>query len=256
MIRSVERALNLLLLFSYAKPRWGITEMAKATDIPKTTVHNLLRTLEEKGFVHQDKESMKYSLGRKLFTLGSTMVETLDINQKAIGPSHRLAERTGLECKVAIWDVDAVIITIDIGLRHRGFLSKRLGPRVVAYCSALGRVFLAHYDTLDLEFYLEQTELKAFTKNTIVNRDKLLEELEATRLRGYSINNEEINLNAVGIGAPIFNKMGEVIASIEVAGTPEVVFAGTKDIYIHELMETAAEISISLGWLPLSAGEV
>lgn len=256
MIRSVDRVLNILLLFSHKKPRWGITEISEATKIPKTTVYNLLRTLEKKGFINQDKETLKYTLGQKLFTLGNTMIETLEINQKAIGPAHRLAERTGLGCKVAIWDSDAVIVTIDIGSSHRGLLSKRLGPRVVAYCSTLGRSFLAYLNAEALESYLNTTELIAFTPNTIVKRAQLVEELERIRLQGYSIMNEEINIGASAIGFPIFKREGEVAASICLDGASKVILGPEKETYIQEVRDTAVEISFSMGWRSPSPGEV
>ncbi|MFP4037831.1 MAG: IclR family transcriptional regulator [Desulfobacteraceae bacterium] len=256
MVRSAERLLNILLLFSHKNPLWGVTDISKATKIPKTTVYNLLRTLENKGFVKQDKQTLKYILGPKLLSLGSTMIETLEINQKAIGPAHRLAERTSLNCKVAIWDHDAIIVTVDIGAYHTGFLSKRLGPRLIAYCSALGRPFLAYMEPQELESYLEDTELTAFTPNTITDKEQLLRELEDVRLLGYSINNEEINLGTSSIGVPIFNRELEVTASMCLEGPSDVVLGKNKEFYIKEIKHTAIEISVSMGWRAVSAGEI
>lgn len=256
MIRSVERVLDILLLFSFQNPRWSIAEISRETGIPKTTVFNLVHTLEAKGFVRQDEETQKYTLGHKLFSLGSTMVETLDINQKAFGPSHHLAERTGLNCKVALWDDDAVIVTVDIAPAHLGFLAKRLGPRLVAYCSALGRPFLAHMDPDELESYLERTELVAFTRNTITDREELLRALEQVRVQGYSINHEEITEGRSSIGFPVFRKDNKVVTTLCLDGDSPLILGEGKEKYIQELRDTAAEISFSMGWRSMSPGEL
>jgi DNA-binding IclR family transcriptional regulator len=256
MIRSVERVLDILLLFSNKKPRWSLTEISRQTEIPKTTVFNLVKTLEVKGFIRQDKETLKYTLGHKLFTLGSTMIETFEINQKAIVPSHYLAESTGLNCKVGIWDDDAVIVTVDIGLAHTGFLSKRLGPRLIAYCSALGRSILAYISSDRLHSYLDQTELVSLTPNTIVDREQLLHQLQLTKHLGYSINKEEINLGASSIGAPVFAGDQEVVASICLDGPTDVILGEKMNTYIEALKSAAAEISLSMGWRRVLPGEV
>ena len=178
IIQSVDRALDILSLFSYAKPRWGITDIALAMNLPKGTIHNIVSTLDSGGFLKKDEETRKYCLGPKLFSLGTIMGGTLEINQKASGPAHSLAERTGLVCRIAIWDHDAALVTMEVAPRNYKALAQRLGPRVAAYCSAIGKSLLAYLTSSEIRVYLDQTELVPFTPNTITREDLLLEELE------------------------------------------------------------------------------
>ncbi|GAH82306.1 unnamed protein product [marine sediment metagenome] len=78
IIQSIDRALQILELFSLEKPEWGITEISKALNIYKSNVHNVLTTLAEKGFVIKDSKTDKYKLGIKFFELGSIVINTLN----------------------------------------------------------------------------------------------------------------------------------------------------------------------------------
>ncbi|NQU99351.1 MAG: helix-turn-helix domain-containing protein [Parcubacteria group bacterium] len=69
IIQSINRALQILELFSLEKPEWGVTEISKALNIYKSNVHNVLTTLAEKGFVTKDPKTDKYKLGIKFFEL-------------------------------------------------------------------------------------------------------------------------------------------------------------------------------------------
>jgi DNA-binding IclR family transcriptional regulator len=174
IIQSVDRALEILFLFSYARPRWGITEIAAALNLPKGTIHNIVSTLEARGFLRKDQETRKYCLGPRLFSLGTIMGGTLEINQRSLHPVHRLVEKTGLMSRVAIWDHDAALLTMEVAPHNYAALAQRIGPRVAAYCSALGKSLLAHLSHSEIEAYMDRTELTPFTPKTISKRDELL----------------------------------------------------------------------------------
>jgi len=253
IIQSVDRALDILSLFSYARPRWGITDIALAMNLPKGTIHNIVSTLDSGGFLKKDEETRKYCLGPKLFSLGTIMGGTLEINQKASGPAHSLAERTGLVCRIAIWDHDAALVTMEVAPRNYKALAQRLGPRVAAYCSAIGKSLLAYLTNSEIRVYLDQTELVPFTPNTITREDLLLEELERTRTRGYAINNEEIALGRASVATTIFGSGGRVVGAISQAGTVEQLHGSDKNSIARSLQAAAGEISAAMGHYPATA---
>jgi len=250
IIQSIDRALDILSLFSYAKPRWGITELALAMNLPKGTIHNIVSTLDSAGFLKKDEETRKYCLGPKLFSLGTIMGGTLEINQKASGPAHSLADRTGLVCRVAIWDHDAALVTMEVTPHNYKALAQRIGPRVAAYCSALGKSLLAYLTSSEIKVYLDRTELVPFTPNTITRRDLLLEELERTKTRGYAVNNEEIAPGRASLAATIFGSNGRAAGAISQTGSLEQILGPEMDSLIQALKATAGEISMALGYYP------
>jgi len=250
IIQSVDRALDILSLFSYAKPRWGITQIALAMNLPKGTIHNIVSTLDAAGFLKKDEETRKYCLGPKLFSLGTIMGGTLEINQKASGPAHSLVERTGLICRVAIWDHDAALLTMEVAPHNYNALAQRIGPRVAAYCSALGKSLLAYLTSSEIKAYLDRTELITFTPKTISRRDALREELERTRKRGYATNNEEIALGRASLAVPVFGSDHRIAGTISQAGNVDQILGSEMDFLIQTLKATAGDISMALGYYP------
>jgi DNA-binding IclR family transcriptional regulator len=249
-IQSIERVNQILSLFSLERPRWGITEMANALGLRKTTVSSLVRTLAKIGFLDQDLETRRYTMGPKIFALGVIAGETYPLNQKAEKPARDLAEKTGLICRVAVWDEDATLQTMDIIPKDVDFLARRVGPRVAAYGSSLGRAILAHLDPEELREYLDKTRMIPFTPYTITRRDALVKELNETRKRGYAVNNQGIILSRASIAAPLFGRHGRVIASISLVGSPEKILGAELDTFVRNLQNTAMEISRFMGFDP------
>ncbi len=250
IIQSIKRGTDILNLFSYSTPRLGITEIAGALGLAKGTVHNIVHTLEESGFLQQDNETRKYFLGNKLFTLGSIMVGTLEINQKASAPAYHLARKTDCICRLARWDNDAPMVILSAMPKSIEGPFQQLGPRVVAYASAIGRVFLAFLEPEKLDEYFDKTEIVPLTPKTTIDKQLLIRKLETIKSQGYALNNQELTMGQAGIAVPIFAKGGRISASISLAGPHERLLGINVESYTGSLMETAKEISRYMGHYP------
>jgi IclR family transcriptional regulator, KDG regulon repressor len=255
-IQSVDRALKILTLFSHRHPALGVTEISQALGLSKGTVHGLIRTLLRQGFLQQDLPSRRYRLGLKIYELGIILAGSMEINQKAAGPINQLAKTTGLVCRLSIWDGDSMVITSDASPRPRAVLPYQFGPRVHAYCSAMGKAVLAFLDPKELKNYLDRTQLSAFTTSTITQKEALVAELEDTRKRGYAVDREEAVPGMVCLGAPVFHREGHVAGAISVSGSVARMLGDKMDGIAEELMKTAAEISRYMGHMPAFSGNV
>ncbi len=249
-IQSVSRAFRILSLFNQNTPRLGITEISRAMNLPKGTVHGLTRTLMKGGFLQQDPDTSKYYLGLKIYELGVILAATLEINLKSAGPAYQLTKRTRLVSRVAIWDGNSALVTLIIDPRSYSSFVHQMGPRVPAYCSAVGKVLLAFLKDEDLKAYLNQTELVPYTPHTITQKEKLLRELERTRQRGYSTDREETVLGLTCIGAPLFGGGGRLAASMSLSGDPERIHGKQGKGLVEVLLKSAREISRSMGFFP------
>jgi IclR family KDG regulon transcriptional repressor len=252
-IQSVNRALNLICLFTHGSPRLGITEISKALSLPKPTVHGLVRTLMRQGFVQQDPQTRKYKLGLKIYELGIILAGSLDINQRGAGLAYQLAKQTGLVSRIAIWDLDSALLTVNIEPRSHLLFVHQIGPRVPAYCSALGKALLACLKPLELQGYFDRVKLKPLTVNTITQKKHLLKEIEETRRRGYSIDREENALGLACVGVPIFGLGGHLEGAMSLSGDAKDIYKRMKTL-LPELFRTGQEISRSLGYFPESLG--
>jgi DNA-binding IclR family transcriptional regulator len=247
-IQSVYRTLRLLSLFDRRRPNLGITEISRMMNLPKGTVHGFVRTLSNMKYLKQDPLTRKYHLGLKIYELGAILADSLEINEKASGPARQLANRTRLTSRIAVWDGDSALLTLNIDSRYHYSFVKQIGPRIPAYCSAAGKALLAFLERQELSTYLDQTELVPHTSNTITQKEKLLRELEGVRRRGYSEDRGESTPGLACVAAPIFGRDGKLEASISLSGDPGRIHGKQKKELVDLLVKTAREISRSMGY--------
>lgn len=247
LIQSVDRALQILNLFSLSNPRLGITQISRELGLHKGTVQGLVRTLTNAGFLQRDGETRRYQLGLKIHELGVILAGSLEINQKASAPAHNLAKQTQHLVRIAILDGDSVLVTLDAYPTPQRFLTWQFGPRAPIYCTALGKALYAFLSRQEVEGYLKRVKLIPYTPQTITKKDKFRRELEETRKRGYSINQGENLLARAAIGVPIFGGAQRPVASMCIVGDPRYILGEGRESLAGKAMKTALEISLLMG---------
>ena len=247
LIQSVNRALQILNLFSLSNPQLGITQISRELGLHKGTVQGLVRTMTNAGFLQRDGDTRRYQLGLKIYELGVVLAGSLEINQKASAPAHNLAKQTQHLIRTAILDGDSVLVTLDAYPTPQRFFTWQFGPRAPIYCTALGKALLAFSSRQEIEAFLKRVKLIPYTPNTITKKDKFMRELEETRRRGYSINQGENLLARAAIGAPIFGHTQRPVASMCIVGDPSYILGEGKESLAEKVMKTALEISLLMG---------
>jgi IclR family KDG regulon transcriptional repressor len=216
-VRSVERALSILTCFADENARLGITEIAERLELPKSTVHRILTTLEARGFVQQDAESGKYQLGLKLFELGALAGNRGGLRQAALPVMEELGRETEETVLLVSYDRGDVVYLDVLESPQPVRIDARPGRRLPAYCTASGKAFLSVLPDSELESVLGQ-ELVSRTPQTITDAQQLRRDLALTRQRGYSISDEEYNPGIRAVAVPILSEKGAVWGVISVAG--------------------------------------
>lgn len=247
-VQSVERALDILSVFSMEHPSLGLSEISRTLGLAKPTAHALINTMKNRGFLDQDPVTKKYCLGIRAFVLGSMFTFTSEIYQKALRKAHEVEAQTGMIVRMGVWDNDAVITILE---RTPNFTQitppRQIGPRLKAYCTALGRVFLSFFPEDVAENYLDSVELIPLTPLTKTSKDEILKDLSENRKRGYVLNNREVSMDHSSLAFPIYNGSGEVAAAISLTGDPERINSEEREKLVRVLSHAAEDISISLG---------
>jgi DNA-binding IclR family transcriptional regulator len=254
-IQSLERAISILNLFRSTRNSLGISEMAAALNLAKTTVHGLVSTLEINGFLKKDVATRKYRLGLALFELGTIQAADLEINQRAFYPLRELSDEINRLCRVAIWDRGSVIVTMNVRPQGHEITARQFGPRLPGYCTALGKAILANMFESERKQYLAEIDLIAYTPNTINDRQLLAEDLSQTRARGYSISRMEILPHQAGLGAPVLEISGRAIGAISTRLNVEDLDTDYMTTTAGHLMRTAHQISMDMGYQPLKMNQ-
>lgn len=179
----------------------GPSEVAEQLGMATSTVHDHLRTLEESEYVIF--EDGTYRIGPRIFEFGGHARKQMKIHRVAEPEIQRLALETGEHANLMIEDHGKGIFLTKAQGEDAVHLDTYVGMRVHLQTTALGKAILAHMPRDRVEAILDRHGLPSVSENTITDRETLLEELETSRERGYTIDDEERVTGMRCVAAPI-----------------------------------------------------
>lgn len=244
--KTVVRSLELLNLFIQHE-QLTMNDMVRLSSMPKTTVHRMLRSLEDMGFLEKDGEG-KYSLGILFLQFGNLVSERLDIRQSALPIMHKLRSEVEEAVHLVIRIGNEAVYIEKLDTDHPVRLFTRIGRRAPLYAGASSRIILAHMDDTAREQYLDAVELKPVGQGTIISKEQLRDTLHQTREAGYSYSSSELENYTAELSAPIFDYTGHIAAAVSIAGL-EVKFSEQRlPELIRKVRQAALDISLKLGY--------
>lgn len=246
-VRVIERAMQILSCFDDERPERGVSEIADIVGLHKATVHRIVVTLLNGGYLERTVDGEKCRLGLRLAELGLGVVRRLDFRREAIPYMHALSERFGESCDLSIFTRGESLYVEVVQSRHALRITARPGQRLPSYCTANGKVFLAYLRPDELKPILN-SPMKAYTSKTITSREKLLEQLQVIRAQGYAVDDEEFEDGVRAIGAPLRDSGGNVIAVLGMPGPASRIDGQRVPEIAAALMEAANSVSAYMGW--------
>ena len=247
MLNTVSKVGKVLDLFSFKQPEWGVSEVAKTLHLPKSTASDIMTSLTEQRLLTR-VQGGRYRLGWRLFELSQVLLENTEFCIEARLVMQELVERWGETTHLAVLDGAQVLYVEKLQATPAvQILLSRVGGRLPAHCSAVGKVLLSYQEPYRMPTLLEDLNMLAFTPNTITTTDKLTQELEEVQKRGYAYDYEEVALGLCCIAAPIHDLDGKVIAAISLS-VPTQRFYPQQDNYAEVILKSAQRISENLGY--------
>jgi IclR family KDG regulon transcriptional repressor len=214
-VRAVERAMQILSSFDGSHVERGVSEIAQATGLHKATTHRLLMTLFNGGFLERTVDGERFRLGLRFVELGMSALRSLDFRQAAFPHMQQLVDRFQEVCTLAVFDRGRMLYVEVVHSERSLTIAARVGRHLPAHCTASGKVLLAYLPT-EVVAPILNASLTAYTERTITSADRLREELETVRQRGYAVADEEFEVGIWAISAPIRDIRGDVIAALSI----------------------------------------
>ena len=245
---AVERALAILEAVAQESDGLSNAEISRKLQIPKSSASYILRTLETQGYLNRLSETGKYRVGLKVLSLSRGALSGIDVREVALPIMRHLMEKTNLTCHLAILDgPDAVYIE---KVEPQGFIRMDtwVGRRMRVHATSVGKALVAHIPQERLEKILAERSMEKRTSKTITTLPRLLKDLEKVRQQGYAVDDEENNMGARCVGAPVFNQDGAIEASIGLSGTTNQVNPETMPRILEALKDAARHISMGMGF--------
>jgi DNA-binding IclR family transcriptional regulator len=184
-VKSADRTLEVLEALAASRERRSLVELSRALDIPKSSLHGILRTMARRRWVEVDPTGTRFGLGVRALEVGAAYLDADDALGLVSSVLDDLSRQFGEAVHLGRLDGQNVVYLAKRESAHRLRLYSAIGRRLPAHATALGKALLAHQPG-----FLEGP-LPRLTPNTITDPDALLVELEKTRERGYAVDREE-----------------------------------------------------------------
>ncbi len=200
-VQSIERAFGLLETMADAGGMMGLSQLATASGLPLPTIHRLVRTLVDLGYVRQEP-SRQYILGPKLIRLGESSSHMLSVFARP--HLARLVDELGESANMAMLDGDQIVYLAQVPSRHSMRMFTEVGRRVLPHCTAVGKAILAQYPETAVRELLARTGMPQHTENTISTPDAFATQLRQAAQSGYATDEgeQELGVRCVAVAVP------------------------------------------------------
>lgn len=248
-VNSVSNALRVLAQLADNPDGLGVSELANRLELGKSTVHLLLVTLADHGFVER-LDTGGYRLGIAAFEIGSAVPESSRFGGVLAPPMRRLADLSGEAVSLAIHrGRDAIIVQrFESASVLRAEI--RIGTRMPVHSCGSGKIFLSELARDEIDALFPADDLPAVTRYTLRRKSALLRQLDDVRRQGYATTDEEYTDEVRGIAAGVRDRHGRVVAALSIAG-PVSRFRPSE--WLPELTDTAQRMSTILATRVASA---
>jgi DNA-binding IclR family transcriptional regulator len=221
VIQTVRNCLHVLEAFE-GKEELGVTELADTLGLHKNNVFRLLATLADSGYVEKNEDTDRYRLGVSCLALAHSFSRNRSLMVEAREVVSGLAAKTGETAHLATLSAFEVMHLDGEQPDRLVVTGVRVGTRLPAHCTALGKVLLGCGAPGLLESYdhdvLSAGPVEAYTPSTLVDRHKLIEHLRAVGAQGWATDQEECEEGLCCAAAPVLDGTGRLVAALSVSG--------------------------------------
>ena len=240
--QSLDRAIDILFVFTKTEPRLTADEIARKASLPRGSIYRYINALMENGLLERNQDSNKFQLGYRLLYFQSVIHHSDVLEEISLPYLRKIHDATGETIQLTIYRNGNVLPIESIESTAAVRVAPSLGELGKLHAGANSKAILAFRPPEEID-EIVSGELERFTETTITDPVKLREELSKIRHDNYAYSHQELHYGAWGMAAPVLDKNGYAIASIGVSGPifnmDDKVLEDSKRM----VMESAAEVS-------------
>ena len=239
---SLEKGLTILRTVAMASEPIGISETARRASLDYSTTYRLMATLTEMTFLEKSDDKT-FRVGPAALPIGLAYKGTADLVTIARPEMQRLMQGVLETVNLSLREGIEMLLLATAAGPHMLSSRTHIGQRFPIHCSASGRVMLATLPEQEREQLIDRLDLAPITPHTITDAETLKRHVRAIAEAGYAVNREEHALGLMAVSVPIRNRLGEVVAALDIA-VPTVRVSGDAllETLVRSLSETAERI--------------
>jgi DNA-binding IclR family transcriptional regulator len=253
-VPALERGLKLLGEFSRDNRRLGPPELARRLGLPRSTVFRLLTTLEGMGFLERVEGGSEYRLGLAVLRLGFEYLASLELTELGQPLLDRLCDEVRYPCNLVVRDGRSIVYVAKVTPPTPLASSVRVGTRLPAHATVLGRILLEDLNLADLRHLYPEEQLQVFSPSTPKTVLELFDMVQSDLARGYVLGEGFYESSISTIAAPVRDHTTRIVAALGVTIPSSHVDAGRLDELVQRTRATADELSGLLNYSPKAGG--
>lgn len=249
-VKSLHRALDLLEALADTDREVTLSGLADRFGMPPSTVHRLLSTLGERGYVVQNPETGRYRIGVRAFEVGAGFLRQWGLREIARPVMDSLMAATGETVNLAIRDQNSAVYIDQVECAQMVRSFTHVGARVPLHCTGVGKVLISRLSPAEIRGLLRRRGLERYTPLTITRMEDLLAELQEIEANGYALDRQEYSADVRCVAAPVFNDRADIVAALSVTGPAFRVTPERLAPLALQARAAALRISAGLGYRP------
>jgi len=239
--QTLAKGLLVLEKFNSKTPDWGVRELAREMDENHGTIHRILKTLSNAGYLSQDESTKRYSLGSRVLKLANEYIQENPLPSIALEVFKKYSDRFEYNFYLGkINNFEVIYLSV---LDGRGRIQIMIDPgaTLALHTTALGKALLAFKGDDFIREYIETIGLDKFTEKTISDSGLLQSQLSEIRKQKYAVNIGEHYKGIGAVGVPIINNDGIAELGISLAYPQQ--FVETGQIKLNRVISLAQNIA-------------
>ncbi len=243
---SLARGLTVIEAFSGNRHRPTTSVLSAQTGLPRAAVHRCLYTLRRLGFVDSDDERHFY-LRPSVLSLGYSYLYSTPLASATQPVLERLSRLLHESCSIATLEGDNIVYVARSPVTRIMSVDLRVGSRLPAFCTSMGRVLLASFSPEKLRAFVSQLTLTRYSDQTVTSKEKLLRLLHVVKRSGYAIVDQELEVGLLSIAVPLRDSSGNVVAALNASTHAQrVSIQDMQTRFLPALRAAALELSLLL----------
>jgi IclR family pca regulon transcriptional regulator len=214
-VQSLERGLAVIRAFDAEHPELGLSDVARATGLPRAAARRFLLTLVELGYVRAD--AGRFSLRPRVLELGYAYLSGLGLPEVAQPHMESLVARVNESCSMSVLDDTDIVYVVRVPTRRIMAITLAVGTRLPAYATSMGRVLLAALPPDELDERLERIAIRPLTAKTVADVAELRSRLDRVREQRWAAVDQELEEGVRSAAAPVRDASGRVVAALNVS---------------------------------------
>ena len=240
-VTALARGLSVLKSFDQQHDRLTLSDVARIAGMPRASARRALLTLQSLGYVNSD--GRLFSLSPQVLTLARVYLASSPVPRIAHGFLETLSDSLGESCSLSILHDDEAIYIARSARKRIGSLHRDIGAHLHAHCTSMGRVLLAALTDAEIEAFLARATLTRYTPYTITGKAELRAAIAKVRRNGFSLVDQELEIDLRSVAIPVQNAAGRVIAAMNVSAqasrTPK---KQLTEVFLPSLRDTAMKV--------------